>query len=92
MHRELTLVQSGSLSLLWLADHPEYIDPIRKEIEEVLAEQGWTKAAMSKMWKLDSLLKEYQRHQGLSLGADVLLLFGIVSLIPALDQLHCRGR
>ncbi|OJT14393.1 Ent-kaurene oxidase [Trametes pubescens] len=64
-----TSSQSGSLSLLWLADHPEYIDPIRKEIEEVLAEQGWTKAAMSKMWKLDSLLKEYQRHQGLSLAS-----------------------
>nr|BED42929.1 cytochrome P450 monooxygenase [Trametes versicolor] len=60
---------SGSLTLLWLADHPEYIEPIREEIEEVISEQGWTKAAMGKMWKLDSLLKEFQRHQGLGLAS-----------------------
>ncbi|KAH9849240.1 cytochrome P450 [Lenzites betulinus] len=60
---------SGSLSLLRLAEHPECIEPIRQEVEEVIREEGWTKAAMAKMWKLDSLLKEFQRHQGLSLAS-----------------------
>lgn len=64
----LTPNQSASFTLLWLADHPEYIDPLRDEVEQVIVEHGWTKAAMGKMWKLDSLLKEFQRHQGLSLG------------------------
>lgn len=92
IYLSLTLDQSGSLTLLWLADHPEYIEPIREEIEEVIGEQGWTKAAMGKMWKLDSLLKEFQRHQGLGLGAHILLLLAIISLMQALDQLHLRGK
>ncbi|KAL1951299.1 hypothetical protein VTO73DRAFT_448 [Trametes versicolor] len=62
-----TSSMSGSLSLIWLADHPEYIDPIRIEVEAIVAGQGWTKEALGRMWKLDSFLKEFQRHQGLGL-------------------------
>ncbi|KAI0368876.1 cytochrome P450 [Pilatotrama ljubarskyi] len=49
-----------------LADHPEYIQALREEIEPIVKEEGWTKNAMSKMWKLDSFLKESQRYNGIN--------------------------
>ncbi|KAI0354621.1 cytochrome P450 [Trametes cingulata] len=50
-----------------LADHPEYIQPLRDEIEPIIKEEGWTKTAMGKMWKLDSFLKESQRFNGINI-------------------------
>ena len=47
---------------------PEYCDPLRKEIQQVVEEEGgWTLAAINRMGKLDSFLKESQRmnHPGL---------------------------
>ena len=45
-----------------LLEHPEYIDTLRNEIQEVLQEeQGWTKQALTKMRKMDSFMKESQR-------------------------------
>ncbi|KAI0287736.1 cytochrome P450, partial [Russula brevipes] len=40
---------------------PQYIEPLRQEVEDVVAEEGWTKAGMDKMHKLDSFLRETQR-------------------------------
>ncbi|KAI0652467.1 cytochrome P450 [Trametes meyenii] len=78
---------SASVVLHRLAEHPECIAPLREEIETVVQEEGWTKAAMGKMWKLDSLLREYQRHDGIGLITmprkamkDVTLLDG--TLVP----------
>ena len=50
-----------------LAARPEYLQPLREEIEAVIATDGWTKAGMGKMWKLDSLLRETLRYYGLAL-------------------------
>ncbi|KAF8997910.1 cytochrome P450 [Cyathus striatus] len=44
-----------------LAAHPEYIPELRKEIEEAVAEEGWTKSTLDKMKKTDSFFKETQR-------------------------------
>jgi len=44
-----------------LGRRPEYIQPLLEEIVEVIREEGWTKAAFAKMWKLDSFLRETQR-------------------------------
>ncbi|KAJ7717646.1 cytochrome P450 [Mycena maculata] len=44
-----------------LASHPEYVQPLREEIESVTKSEGWTKAAMGKMVKLDSFMKESSR-------------------------------
>ncbi|CDO73437.1 hypothetical protein BN946_scf185013.g72 [Trametes cinnabarina] len=70
-----------------LAEHPEYLQPLREEIEPILREEGWTKASMTKMWKLDSFLRESQRLNGLNLTSlirkaqkDVVLSNGV--LIP----------
>ncbi|KAJ7918487.1 cytochrome P450 [Mycena leptocephala] len=45
-----------------LAANLEYVEPLREEIESVLRTEGWTKAAMGKMVKLDSFLKESSRY------------------------------
>ncbi len=48
---------------------PEYIAPLRKEIESVLAEHGaLTKKALLKLVKLDSFMKESQRFNPLLLS------------------------
>lgn len=44
-----------------LAAHPEYIAPLRAEAEAVVAEHGWTKAAMGELHKLDSFIRESHR-------------------------------
>jgi len=44
-----------------LLDNPEYIEPLRREVEAIVAEDGWTKAAMDKMYKIDSFIRETQR-------------------------------
>ncbi|KAI0076796.1 cytochrome P450 [Panus rudis PR-1116 ss-1] len=48
-----------------LAAYPEYLKPLREEVEAVVKEEGWTKAAMQKMKKLDSFMRESQRMSGL---------------------------
>jgi hypothetical protein len=50
-----------------LLAHPEYIEPLRQEVDAVITEEGWTKAAIDKMHKIDSFLRETQRIDGLSL-------------------------
>ncbi|KAF8184070.1 cytochrome P450 [Mycena galopus ATCC 62051] len=44
-----------------LAAYPEHIDPMREEVQRVISEDGWTKAAIGKMHKVDSFLRESQR-------------------------------
>ena len=50
-----------------LAEKPDLLVPLREEIETCIAADGWTAAALGKMRKLDSLLRETLRHTGLSL-------------------------
>ncbi|KAF7888890.1 hypothetical protein EAF00_009190 [Botryotinia globosa] len=67
--------------LLDLASHPEFIAPLREEIEQVIAEDGFEidgsgrkslkKQSLTKLKKLDSLLKESQRLSPPSLTASL---------------------
>ncbi|KAF8165950.1 cytochrome P450 [Crassisporium funariophilum] len=50
-----------------LASRPEYIQPLRDEVEAVMDNDGWTKAAVGKLHKMDSFLRETQRCNGLGL-------------------------
>ncbi|KAJ7185756.1 cytochrome P450 [Mycena filopes] len=56
-----TTTQNFLQALYSLASHLEYVEPLREEIESVVRSEGWTKAAMGKMVKLDSFLKESSR-------------------------------
>ena len=37
------------------------MEPLRQEVESVIAESGWTKLGLTRMRKLDSFLKETMR-------------------------------
>ena len=50
-----------------LLAHPEYFEPLRQEVDAVIREEGWTKAGVDKMHKIDSFLRETQRVDGLGL-------------------------
>ncbi|KAJ7333989.1 cytochrome P450 [Mycena albidolilacea] len=49
-------------ALFDLTTHPEHFLPMREEAERVIGEEGWTKAALNNMTKIDSFLRESQRH------------------------------
>ncbi|KAF7792532.1 hypothetical protein EIP86_003573 [Pleurotus ostreatoroseus] len=53
-------------ALYHLAANPEFMGPLREEAEAILQVEGWTKAAMGKMRKLDSFMRESQRLNGIS--------------------------
>jgi hypothetical protein len=67
----LRVRQTFTQALYFLAAHPEYTEPLREEIESVIEEEGWTKASMAKMRKLDSFFRESQRLR--SVGASTCL-------------------
>ncbi len=59
---------------------PEYIEPLREEVEPIIAADGWTKTAITKMSKLDSFLKESTRIHGIVLSTSRFLF--LLSAIP----------
>lgn len=52
-------------ALLHLAANPHYIAPLREEVEEIILKEGWSRASLQKMRKIDSFLKESMRYNGL---------------------------
>jgi hypothetical protein len=61
-------MQTFTHCLFTLAAHPEWTQPLREEIERVVAEEGMTKSAIQKMFKLDSFLREDSRMSGMAGG------------------------
>jgi hypothetical protein len=64
----LRTIQVLAQILCRLVSNPEYIEPLRQEVEAVIAEEGWTKAGIDKMRKLDSFLREIQRTEGIAIS------------------------
>ena len=62
-----TCMQTLTQVLYRLLANPEYIEPLRHEVEVAVAEEGWTKAGLDKMHKIDSFLRETQRLEGLGI-------------------------
>lgn len=60
--------QSFTNALIYLAANPQYIQPLRGEVESIIHKEGWSKAAVGKMRKVDSFLKECQRIKGVNTG------------------------
>jgi cytochrome P450 len=60
--------QTLTHALFYLAAHPEYIASLREEAR-VVSEEGWTKAeaALGKMHKIDSFLRESLRMNGIGI-------------------------
>ncbi|KAI0325905.1 cytochrome P450 [Cubamyces sp. BRFM 1775] len=57
----LTSTTVATIALFTLAQNPEFVEPLRTEIESAIKTDGWTKDAFDRMWKLDSFLKELMR-------------------------------
>lgn len=62
------VTQSMTNVLLNLASSPECMNPLRAEVEELIASYGWTKDAIDRMWSVDSFVRESQRLHTLSPG------------------------
>ncbi|KIL60298.1 hypothetical protein M378DRAFT_26609 [Amanita muscaria Koide BX008] len=56
-----TTTMSFTFVLYELATRPEYIQPLRDEVEAVMKEDGWSKESVRKLWKVDSFIKECLR-------------------------------
>ena len=65
--------QAFTHALYFLAEYPEYTEPLREEIETIIEEEGWTKASMAKMRKLDSFFRETQRLRNIAAGTGIAL-------------------
>jgi len=57
---------SMSFTQALFASMPHYIQPLRDEVQAVIAKDGWSKASLGNMHKVDSFLKETQRYGGLA--------------------------
>ena len=55
-------------ALFYLAANPQYVQPLREEVEGIVGKEGWTKTALGKMHKVDSFVKECLRMQGINLS------------------------
>ena len=63
-----TTAMQTTHTLFDMIAHPEYIDPLREEVKQVLSEDGgWKKPTLTKMRKMDSFMKEAQRISPASL-------------------------
>jgi cytochrome P450 len=66
-----TTSMATTAAIFDLCAHPEYIQPLRDEIQQVIDEDGQDvddngflklkKSSMPKLWRMDSFLKESQR-------------------------------
>lgn len=48
-------------ALYWITARPDYLEPMREEIEAVTSEMGWSKNAIGQMPKVESFMKECMR-------------------------------
>ncbi|KAN0100091.1 Cytochrome P450 [Tylopilus felleus] len=53
-------------ALFYLAVNPQYMQPLREEVEGIVEKDGWSKTALTKMRKVDSFLRECQRIEGMN--------------------------
>ncbi|CAA7264109.1 unnamed protein product [Cyclocybe aegerita] len=48
-------------ALFYLAVYPDYMQPLREEVEDVIKRYGWCRDALDEMHRVDSFIKESQR-------------------------------
>ncbi|RSL87603.1 hypothetical protein CEP51_002120 [Fusarium floridanum] len=56
-------------TMIDIARHPEYFEPLREEVTRVLAQDGWKKTSLHSMQLLDSVVKESQSLKPLQLAS-----------------------
>ncbi|CAA7260277.1 unnamed protein product [Cyclocybe aegerita] len=56
-----TTANAFTQALYDLACHPEYVEPLREEVESIVGSKGWSKESVANMRMVDSFIKESQR-------------------------------
>lgn len=79
-------LQTFTHTLFELASRPEYLPALREEVEAAVEMYGWTKMALVHMHKLDSLFKESQRYNGITLSN---VIFPPSRKVQLVDQRQC---
>src|SRR5258708_1861305 len=74
------VIQAITHALLDLATNPEYLKPLREEVDEVTKREGWTESALEQMHRIDSFVKESQRLH--PVGVCELFLFLFLQQFP----------
>lgn len=66
-----------------LAARPEYIEPLRREAQEITESEGWSKNAIAKLYKMDSFIRESIRYSSLSASESLTfpLCLGILTTV-----------
>lgn len=64
----MTPLQIITHALFDVVAYQQYIEPLRDEVKSLIDEHGWNKTSISKMYKLDSFLRESIRISGVSTG------------------------
>ncbi|KAM6503705.1 Cytochrome P450 [Amanita muscaria] len=62
-----TTTMAFTYTMYELATRPEYVKPLRDEIEAVTKEEGWSKDSIRKLRKVDSFIKESLRLSNFAL-------------------------
>ncbi|KAF9237106.1 cytochrome P450 [Melanogaster broomeanus] len=62
----LSSSNSFTQALFNLAANPQYIQPLREEVESIVETEGWSRDAVAKMHKIDSFLTESLRFEGIT--------------------------
>ena len=78
----LTL-QSFTNVLFYLAANPQYIQPLREEVEPIVHQEGWSKAALGNKRRVDSFLRECQRMEGVNTSMCLHMIRWVSQLIIA---------
>ena len=60
-------LQVFTSALYNLAANPQFIQPLREEVEAIVEREGWSRTSLSKMRKVDSFLKETVRMEGIEI-------------------------
>lgn len=58
-----TTSETTSQAILDVCEHPWVVEPLRREIIQVIGEHGWAKTSLSKLRLMDSFLRESQRFR-----------------------------
>ncbi|KIL58726.1 hypothetical protein M378DRAFT_86093, partial [Amanita muscaria Koide BX008] len=68
--------------------HQEYIQPLREEIETVIAAEGWSEGSVRKMWKLEVLMSR-KALKGFSFRNGMTIPAGSIVNVPYLPPGKC---
>ena len=61
------VLQSMTHMIYRIAESSELLASLREEVESIIADHGWSVPALGLMRKLDSLMRESQRLDGISI-------------------------